>query len=564
MIALSEEKARSHGLFIIVLLYLLFLLPGTGSLPLFDRDEPRFSGATIEMIERGDYLVPYFNDTFRFDKPPLTYWWMSIHYHLFGVHEFAARLHAVLASLVCGLSIYGFGRQFFSARTGLLAALGFLTTFQALIHGRLALADMPLIACLVLSHWALWNLVKPTSTQSLQKFGKWFWLFWVSASLGFLAKGPLSIGVPLLSLLLYRFVFYRRSVSVFQIQPFWGTVVFLIPLALWGIPALLATNGAYWEVGIGKHVIERGLDAFNDRKSFPLFYFFTVGISLFPWFALFWVWQRRVRRDWDPLNAFLVSWLIAPFLIFSFYATQLPHYILPGFPAFFLLLFRRPCLPLRNHLRTRFHRLFEKISAALFGGIIILVLISRLDRYAPLLALGIIAISLAFLSLLWLVRANRSFSHFLLVGCVVGLALSTLGHGLRQNHATIRLAQLLDFQPGLRQIGLGLGYGFTEPSLVFYTGHFWLAASSGDSIQQLMAEEDVQIVVTLVQDYPLEALLLAAWSGQAPESKRHHTPPDFLPPGQIFRVSGINPARFSWATVEIWRPSPQVPGPVVP
>ena len=51
---------------------LLFHLAGTWTLPLIDRDEPRFAEASREMIERGDYIVPYFNNQYRFDKPPLT------------------------------------------------------------------------------------------------------------------------------------------------------------------------------------------------------------------------------------------------------------------------------------------------------------------------------------------------------------------------------------------------------------------------------------------------------------------------------------------------------------
>jgi hypothetical protein len=47
-----------------------------------------------------------------------------------------------------------------------------------------------------------------------------------------------------------------------------------------------------------------------------------------------------VRGNWSAATAFLVAWFLAPFLIFTFYATQLPHYVLPGFPPFFLLLGR--------------------------------------------------------------------------------------------------------------------------------------------------------------------------------------------------------------------------------
>lgn len=51
---------------------LLFHLAGTWALPLVGRDEPRFAEASRAMIERSDYGVPYFNNRYRFDKPPLT------------------------------------------------------------------------------------------------------------------------------------------------------------------------------------------------------------------------------------------------------------------------------------------------------------------------------------------------------------------------------------------------------------------------------------------------------------------------------------------------------------
>ena len=67
---------------------LIFLLPGNGSLPLIDRDEPRFAQATREMMQRQDWIVPYFNQEYRFDKPPLIYWMMAAAYGAGGVNEF--------------------------------------------------------------------------------------------------------------------------------------------------------------------------------------------------------------------------------------------------------------------------------------------------------------------------------------------------------------------------------------------------------------------------------------------------------------------------------------------
>src|ERR1700677_3810380 len=66
-------------------------LAGNWIMPLTDRDEVRFAEASREMLQRGDYVVPYFNGNYRFDKPILIYWCQSTSYRIFGDNDFAAR-----------------------------------------------------------------------------------------------------------------------------------------------------------------------------------------------------------------------------------------------------------------------------------------------------------------------------------------------------------------------------------------------------------------------------------------------------------------------------------------
>lgn len=44
---------------------------------LFDRDEPRFATAALEMAARSEWLVPTFRGELRPDKPVLAYWLME-------------------------------------------------------------------------------------------------------------------------------------------------------------------------------------------------------------------------------------------------------------------------------------------------------------------------------------------------------------------------------------------------------------------------------------------------------------------------------------------------------
>jgi len=123
-------------------------------LPLIDRDEPRFAEASREMIERGDYIVPHFNNQVRLDKPPLTYWAQTASYFLFGQNDFAARFPSALAAALTALSIFAWGSRIGGDKLGWWAAIIFTLSLQTFLHAKAAVADMWLILFMTMGHWA--------------------------------------------------------------------------------------------------------------------------------------------------------------------------------------------------------------------------------------------------------------------------------------------------------------------------------------------------------------------------------------------------------------------------
>jgi 4-amino-4-deoxy-L-arabinose transferase-like glycosyltransferase len=135
-----QPAIRKFGLLFIATL--LFHVAGSWTLPLIDRDEPRFAEASREMLQRGDYVVPYLNNRYRFDKPPLTYWAQSTSYRIFGDNDFAARLPSAIAAALTALVIFAWGRRIANERLGWWAAIIFTLCLQTFIHGKAAVADM--------------------------------------------------------------------------------------------------------------------------------------------------------------------------------------------------------------------------------------------------------------------------------------------------------------------------------------------------------------------------------------------------------------------------------------
>ena len=329
---------------------LLFHLAGTWSLPLIDRDEPRFAETAREMRERDDFIVPYFNDQFRFDKPPLTYWFQVASYRVFGENDFAARFPTAVAAALVALVLFSWGKRVRSEKVGWWAAIIFTLSLQTFIHGKAAVADMWLVLFVTIAHLAGWELFKANTehrTPNAERRTFFWWIFYISLAFAFLAKGPIG-WTPLLTVAIAQ-RFYRQDHFAERFKFVRGLLLMLALVCLWGIPALVRTHGEFFRVGIGKHVVERSVATMEGHGTSSVwmylallpFYFLTVFASFFPWSIKLPALWKNLRAQRDGTDQFLLAGTFMIFGIFTLVQTKLPHYTLPAFPLLALLLARR-------------------------------------------------------------------------------------------------------------------------------------------------------------------------------------------------------------------------------
>ncbi len=281
----------------------LFHIAGTWSLPLIDRDEPRFAEASREMIQSGDYVVPYFNDQLRLDKPPLTYWVQTVSYRIFGQNDFAARFPSAVAAALLAVTIPVLGLRISGERVGWRAAIIFTLCLQTFIHAKAAVADMWLALFVSTAHWSGLELLRDGLTNpehrranTEYRISIWWFTFYISLALGFLAKGPIA-WVPLLTIA--STIFYAPNVQLGRRFKF-----------IRGLALMLAI------------------------------YFVTVFVSFFPWSIKLPALLKRLWHQRDNIDRYLLSGIAIIFVIFSLIKTKLPHYTLPAFGLLALLLAR--------------------------------------------------------------------------------------------------------------------------------------------------------------------------------------------------------------------------------
>lgn len=533
----------------VILLYaivaLAMLAPGTAVLPLQDRDEPRFAQAAREMMERRDWVVPTFNGEYRFDKPPLIYWMMIGAYAIGGVSEWTARAPSALCAFLLAWVVWRAGLRWFSPRAGLLAGLMTLTHFQMVQHGRGAVADMPMILSVLVAQFALFELLIAPSECGPR--ARYFWGFYLALGIGFLAKGPVAILIPFLSLPIYWLLCRRCRLPLRRLKLLKGTLIVLAIVGAWGIPALIETNGEFARVGLGKHVVARGMESFEGHGAPFFFYLLSSPISLFPWSVFLpagiaFAWRMR-----EPIVMFLSSWILATFLLFSIYATKLPHYVMPAYPAIFLMLGRAIDLGIsagragawwRNGLRGL---VWLVIVALAIGSVLAW-------KFAPWpeVTLGLLGGALLLAGLDAIPRAvfQPRAASIALAGVLTIAGTELLARGLRAVNPTLRALPALADLPRDTRCAFS---SYQEPSVVFYTNRRWETVDENEGIRAFAAGPGPRALLVRLREQRLKL------SVSRPPDPGREAWFDALPRMgyAIQRVEGWNAARSSRVTIGV-------------
>jgi 4-amino-4-deoxy-L-arabinose transferase-like glycosyltransferase len=353
----------------LVLISWIAFLWDLGTIGLIDKTEPMFVEASRHMHITGDWLTPYWNSETRFDKPPLTYWLVSLSFNLFGVSEWTARFpSALFAIALVGLSFYSlhnFGfpnlkpfhssieekirpdscKLWFSANLG--ASIVAFNPFW-IAWGRTAVSDMFLssnIGLALLSFFIGYAHPLKDSTKQLRLFSTNWWYvgYWIFMALGVLAKGPVAIVIPGIIVIVFL-LFVNRLGEVAKETPWLlGIGSFVAITVPWFVLITLKYGKEYINTFFGLHNIQRFTSVVSRHPGAWYYYFFVVLVGLIPWsiflplaIARLRFWERRFwvsSHRSNHLGLFALVWFVVIFVFFSGSVTKLAGYVLPLIPA---------------------------------------------------------------------------------------------------------------------------------------------------------------------------------------------------------------------------------------
>jgi 4-amino-4-deoxy-L-arabinose transferase-like glycosyltransferase len=326
--ALLASGDVRRDLALLALLAACVFLPGLGRRDLWNPDEPRYAEVAREMRETGEYVVPHFNGRLYTQKPPLMFWAMAASGFLLGdLDELAVRLPSALAAIGSVLLVYALGRRLFDRRAAWLAAIVFATCSKILWQARVGQIDM-LLTFLVLCAVFFWSKGRFEDRPAFS------YLFFVFAGLATLAKGPVGLLPPLLSILAFLAVTRDRQ-GLRDLRVGRGLLLWAGVVLLWLLPAILGGGDAYSDDILLRQNVTRYVDPWGHYKP-PWYYLQVMPVDFLPWSL--WVPAAVVAgRTLDARQRrhllLMACWVAVTVLFFSVSPGKRTVYVLTCYPA---------------------------------------------------------------------------------------------------------------------------------------------------------------------------------------------------------------------------------------
>ncbi|MDE2259157.1 MAG: glycosyltransferase family 39 protein [Betaproteobacteria bacterium] len=330
----DPPKPVSRWLIGILALALSITLFNLGRVPLFDEDEGEYAEVAVEMAHSGDFITPTLNGQPFFEKPILAFWLQAPLVQRFGVHEWVFRLPSAVACLLWVVLLIRFGRRFMDAEAGWAAGLFCATSIGVIISGEAAAMDGVLSLLIAAAGFDIFR-----AWASDDRHAQWRVFLWMA--LGFLAKGPVALVVPVL----ISFIFYAMQGSLGRwfraaFNPL-GWIIFLAVASPWYLAQYHLMGQPFLDYFLYRENLGRLTGSLQGHGG-NLFYYVPVLLLLvLPHTSLLLrAGYESLRQRSDALTQFLLIWFVVVFGLFTFASTKLPHYLLIGLTPVFLLMAR--------------------------------------------------------------------------------------------------------------------------------------------------------------------------------------------------------------------------------
>jgi 4-amino-4-deoxy-L-arabinose transferase-like glycosyltransferase len=369
----------------------LLFLPYLGAVGLWDPWETHYGEVGRSMVQRSDYVFPFWENAWFFSKPPMTMWLQALGMNVVGAlrepgalsryTEWGMRLPFALLSITALCLLAVALSRLLNRRVGLAAAFVLATMPLYFLLTRQTVTDTPFVTTLVcgLSCALIGQLDGSTRHRTA-----WWYAFYVFCGISALSKGVLGLALPAAILGLYFLLVempydgaslsshvrwllepsFRLAVregrepmpalwaQFFHMRLLSGLGVFLAVCGPWYLTLHLfegvddESKRFWYRFWIHDHINRLASGVHTTTPGGTFTYFIEQGgFAIFPWVAalpgaLALVTRLRLRGGGsvDKVGVLALLWAVFTFTLVGASATKFHHYVFPVLPGVAILI----------------------------------------------------------------------------------------------------------------------------------------------------------------------------------------------------------------------------------
>lgn len=295
---------NKHFLLLLSILFVLSLFINLGIVEL-EAEEPRRAIVAIEMMLRGEFIIPQINGWNYYNKPPVFNWLLASFFMLSGSYsEFMVRLPGLLSFLAMGGINYWFVKKYVNKETALYASLFFLTSIDIYFYGIMHAGEIDIF-------FSLLTFLQIVSIFHFYEQKKWTWLFLISyaiTGLGILTKGAPSILFQGITLVFFLLIYKKEWRNFFSLKHIAGILLCLGLVSVYFYAYYTAGgNLSAYLTNLFKEASQKsGLESsfWGMAKNIVWFPVNLIKITL-PWSLLFFLFFIKYIRQHSKQNPYI-------------------------------------------------------------------------------------------------------------------------------------------------------------------------------------------------------------------------------------------------------------------
>jgi 4-amino-4-deoxy-L-arabinose transferase-like glycosyltransferase len=392
-----------------------------------------YADIPMEMVQSNNFSEIHLKGKDWLDKPHFQFWITALSYKVFGVNNFGYKFPAIMFSLIAVYYVFLFGKRFYSAKHGILAAIMLMTAEHFILSNNDVRAEPYLAAGTIFS---LYYVALYLENKRL------FPLFLGSAGLAVLlmTKGLFTI-LPVASGIGLSLLYQKK----------WKEIIHWQWLAVLGItfifisPTLIAY---YYQFDMQPEKVIFGKTGVSGIKFFlwdsqwgrfsntgpirgegDLFFFLHTMLWAFaPWALLaysgIYVKFKTIILKKSSSEHYSFFGFLFTFIIFSLSAFQLPHYLHQLFPLLAILTANVLLSQVKNFRFLKVHYYLMLFIMILFISLMVLLHVFYFDIVIPRTDVWIVVLISLLISLVILIRERTLIKKIILPPAIIILAVN--------------------------------------------------------------------------------------------------------------------------------------------